>query len=562
MEETIKIKKHDQQQLQPVKIPEIGITYWHKTSHTNHQTSTGATRIVTKGFIKHQTAHIRALINYGTHQTSIKATIPNDPNQLQFSVDALSLAIALHHVSTTTDPPNTSVRVGVNNPSVARRVQNRRKTTQRETNTMSSDWDIIETIHQLSTTLQNIQVESLHQTNDELLMDLDEQLCSEIHSQGTYIDQQTHQRDQYQAVMAPTLLINKNRVSGDYTTALRDCTNKGEAMKYYQDKYEWTKEVVQSIDWRAHGKALSQLSQRQQKTITQFIHNWLPTNAAHSQHNLGTGRLCPFCRTCEESQHHFLQCPHPQATTHWTEMANRTRNKLRQYHKNIDHRLVDLIKNSILVWRTTESPEVPTTLPQQYHQLFQAQQKIGWNQIIKGRFANEWQLTLDTTQEGNTKNWVTYCVRIILQGVFEVWKLRCEKEHGTTKEDIRQRALNRLTPQVSHLFDQKENIDQSDAQLFNKSKEDILIAPTAIIENWVFKTSIRVKDSIKRRRQKEKNTILPIHPFFHTQGPIKHISITKQKQTQDRQFRPTLLTHFFQSTPKTHNQTKNDLRPP
>jgi hypothetical protein len=101
-------------------------------------------------------------------------------------------------------------------------------------------------------------------------MDLDEQLCSDIQMQGTDIDQLTHQRGLCQEVMAPILLININRVSGDYTTALRDCTNKDEVMIYYQDKYGWTKEVVQSIDWRAHGKALSQLSQRQQKTITQF----------------------------------------------------------------------------------------------------------------------------------------------------------------------------------------------------------------------------------------------------------------------------------------------------
>jgi hypothetical protein len=415
-----------------------GVTYRHKTSHTTQQIATGVTRIITKGFIRHQNAHIRALIDYGTHQTSIKGELPNDPYTSQFLAGALSLAVALHHVRTTTDNSNTSVRASVNNPSVARRVQNRTTLHPRDANAMSSDWDIIENIHQLSKTHHSIQVESLHQTTDETLLDMDEQLCSDIQTQGTHIDRLTYQRGLCQDEMAPVLLIDKNRVSGDYNAALRDCTNKEEVMNYYQDKYGWNKEVVQSIDWRAHGKAKSQLSQRQEKTITQFIHNWLPTNAAQSQQNLGTGRLCPYCRSCEESQHHCLQCPHPQATSHWTEAAARTRSKLRQYHKNIDHRIVNLITSSIMHWRTTEQPEIPTTLPPQYHQLFQAQQKIGWNQIIKGRFANEWQLTLAITQEGDTKNWVTYCIRIILQGVFEVWKLRCDQEHGNTTEDTRQ----------------------------------------------------------------------------------------------------------------------------
>jgi hypothetical protein len=238
---------------------------------------------------------------------------------------------------------------------------------------------------------------------------------------------------------------------------------------------------------------------------------------------VGTGPLCPYCRSCEENLTHYLQSPHPEAILNWEEAATIINTKLHKYNKNVDHRLINLIITSFSHWRSTPHPQVPTTLPTQYHQLFQAQNDIGWDQIVNGRFTNELQVTLDTTQEGNSSNWVTYCIRIVLQEMYKVLKLRCDQEHGKNQEDTRQRALDRLAPQIQRLFDHLHEIDQTDAHLFSKSKDDILLSPTAIVENWIFKTSLRVRNSIKRRRQKEKNTTRPIHPFF------THHILQKQK---------------------------------
>jgi hypothetical protein len=345
-----------------------------------------------------------------------------------------------------------------------------------------------------------------------------EQLCQEIQNQDNHINIRNRQKTLLPTADVPVLLLNGTRLSGDYTVALRECIHKSEIQTYYRQKYGWSITTMSTVDWHAHGKAINQLSQRQQKTITQLIHNWLPTNADHSQQRLGTGRLCSYCRSCEETQIHYFQCPHPHATSNWDEAAKRIKTKLRKYNKNVDHRLINLITTSISQWRTTPHPDIPITLPPQYHQLFQAQSNIGWNQIITGRFAIEWQLTLDT-QGTPSSTWVTYCIRIVLQEMYEVWKLRCDQEHGKSQEDTRQRALNRLTPQVERLFEKQHDIDQTDAHIFNKSKEDVLCAPTAIIENWIFKTSLRVRDSIKRRRKKEKTHNVTYSPILHSSTP-------------------------------------------
>jgi hypothetical protein len=205
---------------------------------------------------------------------------------------------------------------------------------------------------------------------------------------------------------------------------------------------------------------------------------------------------------------------------------------------------------------------MPNTLPLQYHNLFRAQNEIGWDQIIKGRFTNEWQHTLDTQLDGNIRNWVTYCIRTILQDMFEVWKLRCDQEHGTNQEDTRRRDIARLAPQVARLFEQKNDIDHSDLHLLSKSADEILTSPTAIIENWIFKTSLRVRDSIRRRRLKDKNTNQPIHPFFTQKIPQKQRVRKSGQKSNNTQLRPTMITQFFQSTSTKLQRKNNDLRPP
>jgi hypothetical protein len=562
-EVSIKCKKQIQTFLQSSDNTHKGQGYYyHTTLNTSNTVPSHRIYIATRGSITHQKTILRAVIDYGSRHTNIIGIIQNDPYHSVFTAEAFSILAALHHVVTSNVPPQSCVRVCVNNPSLARQINTRLSRPTKEQNTLSHDWDLIELTCELAKKFPNIQVFSQHQTTDDNLLDLDERLFSAPKDEINTISRTTHQFNVLPIIQAPVLLIDNTRVSGDYATALRDCTNKDEVKTYYQEKYGWNQTTQQSIDWRAHGKAICQLSQRQQKTITQFIHGWLPTNAAHGQQRLDTGRLCPFCRSCDESQIHFLQCTHPQATANWNDAAARTEKKLRQYNKNVDHRLIKLITTSITLWRTTSHPEIPITLPVKYHQLFHAQSRIGWDHIIKGRFANEWQHALDTQTEGNTRNWVTYCIRITLLDIFEVWKLRCDQEHGTNQEDTRQRALARLTPQVARLFEQRKDIDQSDAHLFSKSEDDILIAPTAIIENWIFKTSLRVRDSIRRRRMKEKNTIRPIHPYFTQDIPQKQKVKQKGRQSINTQLRPTMITQFFHTHPHSQPKQKNDLKPP
>jgi hypothetical protein len=155
-----------------------------------------------------------------------------------------------------------------------------------------------------------------------------------------------------------------------------------------------------------------------------------------------------------------------------------------------------------LEWRTTKTPQRPQFLQPQYHQLFYEQSLIGWDQIIQGRFAAQWTLLQHYINPKVPKTWICYTIRTIWYYVYDVWKFRCNVNHGTNPQDKRQRALLRLTPKLASAYNKINEIDPADNNIFEKKQDERLLLPTHIIEKWIYKAHIRITDSIKRQKQK------------------------------------------------------------
>jgi hypothetical protein len=117
---------------------------------------------------------------------------------------------------------------------------------------------------------------------------------------------------------------------------------------------------------------------------------YLSINASYSLNACGTGRLCPFCTSCDEDQHHFLTCTHQLLNDQWKESATIIQSKLTSYDKNNPRQLIQLIDLAVTEWRTTSTPTMPTFLDQRFHYLFQVQSLIGWDHILKGQFSKMW----------------------------------------------------------------------------------------------------------------------------------------------------------------------------
>jgi hypothetical protein len=145
---------------------------------------------------------------------------------------------------------------------------------------------------------------------------------------------------------------------------------------------------------------------------------------------------------------------------------------------------------AITQWRDTPRPPRPNFLPIQYHELFHNQSTIGWNHILAGHFSSSWSTLQEQIYPATQPTWVCYCIRTIWHLTYESWKQKCDKNHGTTLDDKRQRALLRLSPKVTSLYDKQNIIDPSDQHIFETPLNELLELPTHTIENWLYKAEI------------------------------------------------------------------------
>jgi hypothetical protein len=344
------------------------------------------------------------------------------------------------------------------------------------------------------------------------------------------------------------LQIDTRRVPADYTQALRDQHTTPLIDKYFTNKYGWDQHTTENIAWTAHGKALMSLPRRMTKTITQFVHNWLPLNTSYSINAIGTSRLCPFCNLCDEDHQHFIECPHPTPVTLWQEAATSIKHKLRMYYKQVNNQLLMLISLAITDWRNCQTPHQPTFLSPKFHDLFQQQSRVGWQRIINGRFSTTWYQHLQETTQDSIL-WITYAIKTIWSSVYHIWKTRCHTHHGMSHDDYTKRQLLSLTPKVQDFYDQQPDLPNDEQYLFNIDIENLLSKPVSTIKSWVHKATLRIKclqNRLKAKKKQERTKARQIHPFFTTITkvfpPIKKDLAKRPKST----YQATTLSTFFQ----------------
>jgi hypothetical protein len=97
---------------------------------------------------------------------------------------------------------------------------------------------------------------------------------------------------------------------------------------------------------------------------------------------------CPYCDHTTETQTHYLSCQHTASIASRDKASASLRLHLQQL--NTDNILQALLLQVFTNWRTTPNPACPITISPYYHKLFKDQSAIGWDQIIKGRFALKW----------------------------------------------------------------------------------------------------------------------------------------------------------------------------
>lgn len=168
-----------------------------------------------------------------------------------------------------------------------------------------------------------------------------------------------------------------------------------------KEKNKWTDQQCEYIDWKAMKKATKNLTKSQHTFVSKYIHGWLPTRGHPGYDNFKCVRkTCPLCKQETESNNHFIVCEWKRSEN--TETLIEKINTIKT-NTHIQTLLTDLI-------RSTANSEV-IKISETYKQLESRQRRIGFNQLLMGRYVTNW--ADEYNSETNTTLGITWIAKII-----------------------------------------------------------------------------------------------------------------------------------------------------
>jgi hypothetical protein len=173
-------------------------------------------------------------------------------------------------------------------------------------------------------------------------------------------------------------------VMQDTQKHILNAVSKAPIQQFLSDKYDWTSGTFDLVNWELQAKILNTYDRNNQQQILKFIHEWLPTNHRLHHKTQSTTAQCPLCYYRVEDNMHLFNCSHPkQAATKLELIQKLSQTKIKVPTKNL---IIAAVKAATLdpTWQPNSS-----LIQHEYKkQGMQDQNRIGWQQILQGRFAN------------------------------------------------------------------------------------------------------------------------------------------------------------------------------
>ena len=121
------------------------------------------------------------------------------------------------------------------------------------------------------------------------------------------------------------------------------------------------------------------------------------------------------------------------------------------------HPIKELLLKGLYLVLNNQTTEAITVNPA-VADIAAAQQAIGWNQILKGRFSQLWAITQDqhlgsrATNRFDGTTWMIQVIELILLEWLKMWNLRNEDRHGRDIESKRQAETRQTIRELEQFY--------------------------------------------------------------------------------------------------------------
>jgi hypothetical protein len=291
---------------------------------------------------------------------------------------------------------------------------------------------------------------------------------------------------------------------------------------YIINKFNWTGQIFNLVDWDALEGAMSTHPSTQLTNVTKLLYRWQNCRAQTMQFDTASELtpinhkkyLCPMCGTHLETSDHVLQCKNKRAATQYATARFFLGKKLKNL-KTPD-RLSASIKFGLRMYSSGAidarqqlryPSDFHTDLNTQIDKAFDAQSSIGWDNFSRGFISKEWSKCMDLHyarhHKGNItlsgERWASKLILLLHEYRLSAWNYRNSIIHGESDSNFMTKA--ELKIQISRCFELRDFLGAEYNGLFNTSKSDRLKQTTQTARLWIDTIDAVHKEKSKRLQQ-------------------------------------------------------------
>ena len=205
---------------------------------------------------------------------------------------------------------------------------------------------------------------------------------------------------------------------------------------------------------------------------------------------------------------HFLSCNHPTQTN----LLHPLQLQLQKLHLKHDvlpqlYQLLWQGLTSVLLTHDLENSE--EQYQGVYLQIYQEQERMGWTQLLYGRFTKTWVQAIEATATNGT-NFYAKVTQLCWEYVLTVWKERNRALHDTSDPY----DMSELRATVQQIFHDAAQHPDTEITIRDQTVDTIMSRLIRQITTWVDYGSMHLRDHAKAVATQAKHHTQDIRNFF------------------------------------------------
>ena len=212
---------------------------------------------------------------------------------------------------------------------------------------------------------------------------------------------------------------------------------------------------------------------------------------------------------------HFWQCTAPHRLKWRTTCLHSLEKQLKYLSTKKHVRLLLLNKLKCIL---EGSDHTMLEVDPSVHDISLAQEKIGWHQLLKGRFTKIWN-TQSTfpSQQGRHNRWTTTVISCLFDQWWNLWEIRNHDRHGRDQASQAQASATQAHQELHLMYSSYQNIAPQTLQwLFDIDAETQQQWPTAKLRQWINTWQPVLEDKISPRWAPTNPENYPYHTSLET----------------------------------------------